>query len=91
MGRLGHQIGSGRSHHDQIGRARQFDVPHRGFIGQREQILVNLVARQTGQRERGHKFAARSGQNDPNRTTLFFDQPDQFEAFISRDTAADHQ
>ena len=44
--RLGHQIGRCRADDNKIGRARQLDVAHLGFVIEIEQLGIGLFARQ---------------------------------------------
>ncbi len=41
---LRHQVRGRRRHHYEIGRARQLDVSHLGFVGQAEEVLENFLA-----------------------------------------------
>ena len=46
IGGLGHEIGSRRRHDDQVSRARQLDMAHLGFVGETEEFLIDLLARE---------------------------------------------
>ena len=64
--RLGEEIGGGRGDDDEVGLPAQFDVAHFRFIGQREQILIDLVAAQAGERKRRDELCAGLGENHPH-------------------------
>ena len=55
----GQQIGGRRRDDDEIGVARQFDMAHLGFVGQREQVVVDLVAAERGGRQRRDELLGR--------------------------------
>ena len=44
---LGHQVGGGRRHNDEVRNPRQLNVSHLGFIRQVEQVGIDLLARQS--------------------------------------------
>ena len=56
-----HQVGGGRTDDDQIGRARQLDVPHIGFIIEVEQFREDLFAGQGRHRQRRDEFLSALG------------------------------
>ena len=88
---LGHKIGGCRGHNDQIRRPRQFDMAHFGFVGQIEQVGIDLVCGQSRRRQGGHEFMRRFCQHRRHRAACFSDQADQFQRFEGRDTAAHDQ
>ena len=77
--------------HDQIGLPAQFDMAHFRFVGQREQVFINLFAAQAGERQRRHELRAGLGQNRPHLDLRAAQQADQFQALVGGDAAADDQ
>ena len=91
---LGHareDIGGGRRDDQQVGFARQADMAHLAFIGQREEIAIDLVAGQRRERERRHELGAGRGQHHAHAGTAFAQTADQIEALVSCDTARDEK
>ncbi len=87
---LGHarqDIGGGGRDDDEVGLARQADMPHLALVGQRKQIAIDLVARQRGERQRRDELGARGGQDAAHGRAPLAQTPDQIEAFVSRDAA----
>ena len=88
---LRHQVGGCRRHHHQIGDPAKLDMPHLGLVGQVEKLVMGLLARQRGNRQRRDEFSRRAGQHRRHRTARLADQTDQLEAFIGSDATADDQ
>jgi hypothetical protein len=84
-------IGAGRHHRHQIGGARQLDMAHFAFIGEREQLRIDLLAGQRLQRERGDELRAGFCQHGCDTAAGFGQQPDQFQRLIRRDAAGDDE
>ncbi len=88
---LGHEIGGGRCHDQEVGRARQFDVAHLGFVGEREQVVVDPLAREARDRQGGHESLGGFRHHGPDLSASFTQTPHEVERLIGRDAAADHQ
>ena len=68
-GELGDQVGGGGRDDDEVGGAGELDVAHLGLVGEVEERLVDRLAGQGGDGERGDELgaAARSGPATPRR------------------------
>ena len=66
-------------------------MAHLGFIGQAEQILEHLGARQRRHRERRDEFRPRLGQDGARVDASLRQAADQFQRFVGRDAATDNQ
>jgi hypothetical protein len=91
MGHPGHEIGGGRGHDDEIGRARQLYMPHLGLVGQVEQIGKHLAPGQRRDRKRRHELRPGTGQHGRDRVAALAQPADQVERLVGRDAAADYQ
>jgi hypothetical protein len=90
-GHAGEERGGGRGDDEQVGLAREPDVADLGLVGEREQLGVDLVAAERGQRERGHELRRGAGQHDPEREAAVAAAPDQLQALVGGDAAADDE
>ena len=88
---LRQKIGGRRRDHQEIGVARQFDVAHLGFVGEREQLLIHLVAAEARERQWSDEFLAGARQDATHREAAFAQEADELERLIGRDPAADDQ
>ena len=91
VGELRQEIGGRRRDDQKVGVARQFDVTHLGFVGQREEIVVDLVARETRDGERRHEFGGRLGHGGAHMGAAFAQTADQVEHLVGGDAAADDE
>ena len=91
MRHLGEQVGAGRRHHDQVGLARQADMAHLGFVGQREQLLIDLVAADRGEGERRDELGAAPGQDHAEADAAIAPAPDQLQRLVGGDAAGNDQ
>ena len=85
---LGHEIGGGGRHEDEVGAARQFDMAHLGLIGQREQVVVDALARQAGDRQRRDELLGRGRHHGAHRDPALAQAADEVEGLVGRDAAA---
>ena len=76
-----------RCNHHQVGGARQLNMPHLAFVGQREQVGIDLVLTQRLQRQWRDKLAGRFGQNAGHAASIGPQKPDQLQRFVSCDPA----
>ena len=84
-------FGGGRRDHHKIGAARELDVPHLAFVGQREQVGVDLALAQRLQRQRRDELRARVGQHAGHAAASAAQQADQFQRLVGGDAAGDDQ
>jgi hypothetical protein len=78
-------------HHHQIGDPAELDMTHLGLVGQVEQVVIGFLARQRGHGQGGHELRCRTGQHRRHRAARLADQPDQLQALVGGDAAADDQ
>ena len=89
---LRHQVGRRRRHHHQVRLARQPDVAHLGLVGEREQLARRPSRRRGSPRTRASRTArAAGGQHAAERQPALAAAPDQLQAFVGGDAAADDQ
>jgi hypothetical protein len=69
----------------------KLDVAHFGFIGQAEQVAVNLFAGEGRNRQRRNKFRARLCQDSAGLYAALGKTAHQFERLVGRDAATDDQ
>ena len=89
--RLGHQVRSGGANDDKIGRPRQLDMAHLGLVGEIEQLRIDLLAREGGDRQGRDKLGAGLGQDRTRGNGAPAELADQLKALIGGNTAADDQ
>ena len=90
-GHLRQDVRRGRRHHDEVGAARELDVPHLALVGQREQVGVDLAFAQRLQRQRRDELRARLGQHTGDAAASGAQQTDQFERLEGGDATRDDQ
>ena len=90
-GHLRHQIGGGRGHHDQIGLAREADVADLALVIEVEKIGEDPVVGQGTDRQRCDELLRCSRHDCTHRYSAFPCAPDQLQAFVGGDAAADDQ
>ena len=90
-GHLRQDVGRGRRHHDKIGTARKLYVSHLAFIGQREQVGIDLAFAQRLQRQRRDELCARLGQHTAYPAATPAQQTDQLQRLVRGDAARDDQ
>ena len=91
MGGFRQEIGGRRRDHHEIGVAGQFDMPHLRFIGEREEILMHLRARQRRQRQGRHELRAGLRQHRTDRGTAFAQATHEVERLVGCNATADDQ
>ena len=84
---LGDDIGAGRRHHQDIGIARQIDMSHLVFIGQREQIVIDFIFGERGKAQRRDELGTAFGQNATHQAALLAYASDQVGDLNRRDAA----
>ena len=87
----GEQIGGGGRDDDQIGLARQADMPHLALVGERPQIAIGLVLAEGGDRERRDELLRRRGQDAAHRRPALAQPADEVKALIGRDATGNDQ
>ena len=85
------QIGGRRRDDDEIGLARQADMAHLALVGQRQEVVIDLVLAERGDRERRHELLRRRGHDAAHRGAALAQPADQVEALIGGDPAGDDQ
>ncbi len=88
---LGHEIGGGRCHNQEVGRAREFDMAHFGLVGQRKQVVVDPLSRETRDRQGGYECLGGLRHHGPNHPATFTKAPHQIEDLVGCYAAADDQ
>lgn len=88
---FGDDIGDCRRDDDQIGLARQPDMAHLAFVGERKEVGIDLLARQGGKGERRDEFLRRPSEHAADLDLAFLEAPDEVEAFVGRDAAGDDE
>src|SRR5262249_183987 len=83
--------GRRRRHHEQVGVARELDVAHLAFVGQREHVAVDAVLAQCLQREGRDELGAGLGKHAAHRRTAFTQAADELERFERRNAPCDDQ
>ena len=91
MRHLGHEVGAGRRHHDEVGLARQADMAHLGFVGQGEQLLIHLLAADRGEGEGRDEFRPAAGQDHAERQAAVAPAPDQLQRLVGGDAAGNDE
>ena len=89
VGHLGHQVGGGGRHHQQIVFLRHADVFDGAFDG--EQVGQHLAAGERGEGQRPDELLRGRGHDRLHLVALLHQQARQFGGLISRDAAADAQ
>ena len=90
-GHLGHQVGGGRRHHDQIGLARQPDVADVELVRRIEQVGEDALADDGAGRQRRDEMLGRLGQDAAHGEPALLQPADQVERLVGGDAAADDQ
>ena len=88
---LRHQIGGRRRDHDQVGLPRQPDVADVEFLGTVEQVGEDVPASERPGGKRRDELLRRLGHDHAHRRAALSQPPDQVEALIGRDAAADDE
>ena len=88
---LGKQIGGRRAHHHQISLAAQLDMTHLGLVLEVEQVGVDLVLAQCGERHRGDELLAALGNDAGDLAAALADQAHQLAGLVGCDAAAHDQ
>ncbi len=91
MRHLGEKVGGRRRDHDQIGLARQTDMPDLGLVLEVEEIGEDLRLGEHRERERRDEFGAAACQDRAHARAPLLQAAHQFEALIGGDAAADDQ
>ena len=79
VGHLRHQIGGGGRHYDQVGVAREPDVPDVEFAFRIEQVDERMLARKRADRQRRDELLRRLGHHHPHRRAALAQAADQIE------------
>ena len=66
-------------------------MTHFSLICEGEQVLINRVSAQCGEREGSDKLSASTGEHAPHCNPLCGQQPDQFQRLIRGNAAGDNQ
>jgi hypothetical protein len=91
VGELGHQIGGGRSDHQQIGLARKPDVADVVLVIAVEQFGEHMIGRKRADRQGGDEFP-RGGSHDHAHRGVALAQPaDEIQRLVGGDAAADDE
>ncbi len=88
---LGHQIGGGGRHHDQISVAGEPNMADVEFGARIEEIHIGVPARDRACRKRRDEFLRGPRHHDAHRSAALPQAPDQVERLVSRDPAADDE
>src|SRR3546814_948383 len=88
---LREQVGGRRRDDDQIGLARELDMPHLDLVFEVEEAGVDLVLAQGRKRQRRHELLARARQHAAHGHARLAEQPDELDALVSGDAAADDE
>ena len=86
--RLCQEIGCRRRDDDEIGVAREADVPHFAFERRVEEVGVDGRAGKGGERKLGDEFPARRRQDDARRSARLAQPANELERLIRRDPAS---
>ena len=78
-------------HHQEVGLARQFDMAHLDFVGEREQVLMDLVAAEARERERRHELLSGARQDAANGRLRLRKVRNELERLVGRNSAPDDQ
>jgi len=88
---LRQEVGGRRSHDHQVGIACQPNVPHLALIGEREQVLVDLLAGERGQSQRRDHLAPAGGEDGTHACAPFAQPADEVETLVGGDAAGHDQ
>ena len=88
---LGHQVGGGRRHHDQIGFAREPDMADVEFAAGIEQVGEHALADDGAGRQRRDEMLGRLGEDAAHGQAALLQPADEIERLVGGDAAADDQ
>ncbi len=88
---LGQKVGGRRRDDDEVGLARQADVADLVLVVEIEQIGEGLFVGQRRDRKRRDELSGRAGHHDTYDSTLVPQPPDEVEALVGGDAAADDE
>ena len=91
MGGLGEEVCGGGGDHHEVRVPRQLDMPHAGLGGQREQLLMNLLAAKARQRQGRDELRTRLRQHHAHAHPALAQAAHEVEALVGRDAAAHDQ
>lgn len=91
MGHFCQGVGGGGRNQQHIGFARQVDVAHFVFIGERKQIRIDLITGYAGQCQRRDELLSAFGQDTANGCACFDQLADKFRRLVSGNTTGDDQ
>ena len=80
-----------RRDQNHIRHAREFDMAHLDFIGERKQIIIGLRARERRYGKRRNELCAPARENRMHGRALRAQQPNQLQRFIRRNRAGDNK
>jgi len=84
-------VSRGRCNDNQVGAARQLDVAHLAFIGQRKEIDIDLAFAQRLQRKRCDEMPTVRRQHAGDRAALTTQQSDQLQRLVRGDATRNDQ
>ena len=88
---LGEQVGGGRRHDDQLRLAREADVADLALVVEVEQFAEHALAGERPDRQRRDELRAQPWSSPPARPPALAQPPDQLQAFVGGNAAADDQ
>ena len=91
MRHLGEEVGGRRRHDDEVGLARQPDMPDLGFVLEVEEIGEGFFLGEHGERQRRDEFGAAACQDRAHARAPLLQAAHEIEALIGGDAAADDQ
>ena len=91
VGHLGHKVRAGGRHKDQIGFTSQTDMPHLRLVLEAEEIFVDGVLGQAGQRQRRDELRTALGQDRHDGRTGVLEPADQDGRLVGRDPAGNDE
>src|SRR3954469_6475911 len=66
-------------------------MPHLALVGEREQLLIDLVLGDGGKTQRSDELSAAPGQDHPEREATLAPAPDEFQRLVGGDAAGHDQ
>jgi hypothetical protein len=91
MRHLGEEVRCGRRHHDEVGLARQPDMPDLGFVLEVEEIGEDFFLGEHRERERRDELGAAACHNSAHRCAPLLQAAHAIAAIIGGDAAADDE
>ncbi len=88
---LRHEVGGGRCDDHEIGLPRQPDVAHLGLVGEREELVVDLLLGKARDRQGRDELGPGAGQDGAKGQPALAAPADQLEHLVGGDAAADDQ